>query len=93
MTVREDTITELAETNITKRAARPTHASVKNMWKELTKRAAVIKTSYDAFPLGTHFRYAAAIMLTVDYIEKVKKTNPLEIADTWTFKHPIQPEP
>ena len=32
-------------------------------------------------------------MLTADYIEKVKKTDPLEIDDTWIFKAPIQPEP
>ena len=31
-------------------------------------------------------------MLTADNIEKVKKIDPLEIADTWTFKPPIQPE-
>ena len=37
MTVREDTITELTETNITKWAARPMHASVKNTRKELKK--------------------------------------------------------
>ena len=79
MTVREDTITELTETDITKWAARPTHASVENTRKELTKRAAAIKTRYDAFPLGTHFGYAAAIILTADYIEKVKKIDPLEI--------------
>ena len=82
MTVREDTITELTETDITKWAARPTHASVEDTWKELTKRAAVIKTRYDVFPLGTCFGYAAAIMLTADYIEKVKKINPLKIEDT-----------
>ena len=64
MTVREDTITELTETDITNWAARPTHASVKNMRKELTKKAAAIKTRYDAFSLGTRFGYAAAIMLT-----------------------------
>ena len=92
MTVRQDTITELTETDITKWAARPTHASVENTWKELTKRAVKIKTRYDTFPLGTRFGYAAAIMLTADYIEKVKKINPLEIDDTWIFKAPIQPE-
>ena len=79
MKVREDTITELTETNITKWSARPTHACVEKTRKELTKRAATIKTSYDAFPLGTRFGYAAAIMLTADYIEKVKKIDLLEI--------------
>ena len=93
MTVCEDTITELTETDITKWAARPTHASVENTRKELTKRSAAIKTRYDVFPLGTHFDYAASIMLTEDYIEKVKKIDPLEIDDMWIFKAPIQPEP
>ena len=82
MTVREDTITELTETDITKWATQPTHASVENTRKELTKRAAAIKTRYDAFPLGTRFGYAVAIMLTADYIEKVQKIDALEIEDT-----------
>ena len=38
MTVREDTITELTETDIKKWAARLTHASVENTRKELTKK-------------------------------------------------------
>ena len=61
--------------------------------QKLTKRAAVIKTRYDAFPLGTRFGYATAIMLMANYIKKVKKIDPLEIEDTRTFKSPIQPEP
>ena len=93
MTVREDTIIKLTETDITKWAARPTHASAENTRKELTKKAAVIKTRYDAFPLGTRFGYAAATMLMADYIEKVKKIDSLKIDDTWIFKTPIQPEP
>ena len=82
MSVREDTITELTETDITKWAARPTHASVENTRKELIKRAAAIKTRYDTFPLGTRFRYTASIMLTADYIKKVQKIDALEIEDT-----------
>ena len=31
-------------------------------------------------------------MLTADYIEKLKKIDPLETEDTWTFTPPIQPE-
>ena len=38
MTVREDTITELTKTDITKWAARPTHTSVENTQKELKKK-------------------------------------------------------
>ena len=91
MTAREDTINKLTETDITKWAAQPMHASVENTRKELTKRAAAIKTRYDAFPLVTRFGYATAIVLTADCIEKVKKIDPLEIEDTWTFKPPIQP--
>ena len=66
MTVREDIITELTATNITKWVDRPTHASVKTMRKELTKKAAAIKTRYDMFPMGTRFGYATAIMLMTD---------------------------
>ena len=64
MTVKENTITELTETDITKWVDRPTHASVETTRKELTKKATAIKTRYYAFPLGTQFGYAAAIMLT-----------------------------
>ena len=67
MTVREDTITELTANDITKWVDRPTHAIVETTRKELTKKAAAIKTRYDVFPLGTRFSYAAAIMLTADY--------------------------
>ena len=52
MTVHEDTITELTETDIKKWAPQPTHASVENTRKELTKRVVTIKTRYDAFRLG-----------------------------------------
>ena len=82
MTVRKDTNTELTEIDITKWAARPTHASVENTRKELIKRAAAIETKYDTFPLGTRFGYTAAIMLTADYIKKVQKIDALEIEDT-----------
>ena len=92
MTVREYTITKLTATNITKRCNRPTHASVETTRKELTKKAAVIKTIYDAFPLGTRFGYAAAIMLTAEYKVRVNKIEPLELADTWSFKPPEQPK-
>ena len=82
MTVREDTITELTATDITKWGDRPTHASVETMRKEMTKKAAAIKTGYDAFLLGTRFGYAAAIMLTAEYKVRVNKIEPLELEDT-----------
>ena len=68
------------------------HASVETTRKELTKKAAAIKTIYDAFPLETRFGYATAIMLTADYKERVDKIESLELADTWSFKPPEQPE-
>ena len=92
MTVREDIITELTATNITKWVDRPTQASVETMRKELTKNADAIKTIYDVFPLGTRFCYATAIMLTAEYKERVDKIEPIELADTWSFKPPEQPE-
>ena len=92
MTVIEDTIIELMTTNITKWVDRPTHASVETMQKELTKKAAAIKTRYDAFLLGTRFCYVSVIMLTEDYKERVYKIEPLELADIWSFKPPEQPE-
>ena len=92
MTVREDTITELTATNITKWGDRPTHASVKTTRKELTKKAAAIKTKYDAFLLGTWFGYATATMLTAEYKGRVDKIEPLKLEDTWKFKPPEQPK-
>ena len=93
MMVREDTITELTATDITRWPARPTHASVANLRKELTKKAAAIKTRYESFPLGTRFGYAAAIMLSEYSIEKVNKITAGTILDTWTFAPPMQPDP
>ena len=90
MTVREDTITELTAADITKWVDQPTHASIKKTRKELTKKATAIKTRYDAFPLGTRFGYAAAIMLTANYKETANKIEPLKLADTWSFKQPEQ---
>ena len=91
MTVREDTITERTATNTTKWGDRPTHTSVEKTRKELTKKAAVIKTRYGVFPLGTRFGYAAAIMLTAEYKGRVNKIEPLKLVDTWTFNPPEQP--
>ena len=51
MTVREDIITKLTAMDIRRWPAQPTHASVANSWKELTKKAAAIKTRYASFPL------------------------------------------
>ena len=92
MTVREYTITELTATYITRWPARPTHASVANSRKELTKKAAAIKTRYESFPLGMRFGYAAAIMLPADYIEKVNRIAAATLLDTWTFAIPMQPD-
>ena len=92
MAVREETITELTVNDITKWVDWPMHASVETMRKELTKKAAAIKKRYDVFPLGTRFGYAATIMLTADYKERVNKIEPLELADTWSFNPPEQPE-
>ena len=91
MAVREETITELTVNDITKWVDWPMHASVETMRKEMTKKAAAIKTGYDAFRLGTRFGYATAIMLTAEYKVRVNKIEPLKLADTWTFNLPEQP--
>ena len=80
--MREDTITERTATDTTKWGDRPTHTSVEKTRKELTKKAAVIKTRYDAFLLGTRFGYAVTIMLTAEYKGRVDKIEPLELEDT-----------
>ena len=68
------------------------HVSVETTQKYLTKKAATIKTRYGAFPLGTRFGCAAAIMMTSDYKERVDKIEPLELEDTWSFKPTEQPK-
>ena len=92
MTVREDTITELTGTKITKWGDQPMHVSIQTTRKGLTKKSAAIKTRYGAFPLGTRFGYDTAIMMTVEYKGRVDKIEPLKLEDTWKFKPPEQPK-
>ena len=80
MTVREDTIKDLAATEITQWIGRPTHASVELTRKELAKKANTIKTRYEPFPEGTRYGIAAAIMLLVDYRKRVTTLDAV-----WTF--------
>ena len=86
MTVREDTIKELKATTITQWIGQPTHASVKLTRKELSKKAAAIKTRYEPFPEGTRYAFAAAIMLLEDYRKRVTALN-----EAWTFQVPDIP--
>ena len=87
MTVREDTIKELTAAEITMWVDRPTQASVKTTRKELTKKAAAIKTRYDTFPEGTCYGYTATIMLPEYYRARVTG---LDAA--WKFVVPDLPE-
>ena len=87
MIVREDTIKEMTAADIKNWVDRLTQAIVKTAWKELAKRAAAIKTRYDALSEGTRYGYAAAIMLPEEYIACVKG---LDVA--WTFVLPDLPE-
>ena len=67
MMVKEYTIKELTAAEITNWVVSPMQASGNTTRKELTKKAAVIKTRYDTFPEGTHYGYAAEIILPEDY--------------------------
>ena len=87
MAVIEDTITQLTATDITKWGDQPTHASVETTRKELTKKAAAIKTRYDTFPEGTCYGYTATIMLPEYYRARVTG---LDAA--WKFVVPDLPE-
>ena len=80
MTVREDTIKELTATTITQWIGRPTHANVELMRKELSNKAAAIKTRYEPFPEGIRYGFAAAIMLSADYRKRVTT---LDVAGTF----------
>ena len=87
MTVREDTTKELTAAKITKWVELSTQESVKTMRKDLEKRAAAIKTRYDAFLEGMRYEYSAATMLPGEYIYRVTG---LDAA--WTFIVPDLPE-
>ena len=87
MTVREDTTKELTASKITKWVELSTQESVKTMRKDLEKRAAAIKTRYDAFLEGMRYEYSAATMLPGEYIYRVTG---LDAA--WTFIVPDLPE-
>ena len=86
MTFQEDTIKELMTMEITQWIGRPTHASVELTRKELSKKAAVIKTRYEPFSGGTRYGFAAAIILSADYRKRVTTLDLL-----WTFQVPDIP--
>ena len=86
MTVREDTIKELTAATITQWIGRTTHASVNLTQKELSNKAAAIKTRYEPFPEGIRYGFAAEIMLSVDYRKRVTT---LDLV--WTFQVPDIP--
>ena len=71
---------------ITKWIRRPTHAIVELTHKELTKKAAAIKTCYKLFPEGTRYGFSAAIMLSEDYRKRVTTLHVV-----WTFQVPVIP--
>ena len=63
MTVREYTIKEFTDTEITQWIGCPTHVSVELTRKEIAEKAAATKTRYEPFPEGTRYSFAAEIML------------------------------
>ena len=65
---------------------RPTHASIEKTRNELAKIEASIKTTHTAFPKGTKFRYAAAIITARDYRKRVTA-----VGSAWTFTNPTNP--
>ena len=74
--VREATLTSLEGKRITRVLGRPTIKSVKQTRKEIAAEFAKAKTTHEAFPLGSRFGYAAAILPSATYIAAHDKANP-----------------
>ena len=84
MTEREDTIKEFTATEITQWIGRLTHLSVELTQKNISKKAAAIKTHYEQFQEGTRYGFTTAIMLAAGYRKRVTTLDA-----TWTFQVPI----
>ena len=87
--VREATISTLEGKRLTRVLGRPTIKSVKLTRKEIGAEYAKAKTTHKAFPLGTRFGFAAAVLRTELYIAAHNKANPDDELDPeWEFEHP-----
>ena len=96
--VRESTLKALQGSTLTRHHGRPTFKSVAKTRKEVAQEFAKAKTSHSAFPMGTKFGMAAAVLKTRSFIEMhntaaVNIPGAEELDEAWEFEHPTRPDP
>ena len=97
MTVREATLKSLQGCTLTKQPGRLAHKGVAFTRRELSKFYARAKTSHKAFPMGSKFGFAAAVLKTKKYIEihnaaTANIPEAEELDEAWEFENPVRPE-
>ena len=81
---------------LTKQPGRPTHKGVATTRHELSQIYARAKTSHKAFPLGSKFGLAAAVIKTRKYIDihnaaTANIPEAEELDEAWEFENPVRP--
>ena len=93
--IREATISALEGEKLTRHVGRPTRKAVKHSRKELGIIYAAAKTTSADFPLplGSRFGYAAAILLSKQYINAYNQVCEVgdEFDEDWEFLIPTRP--
>ena len=90
------TIRALEGVKLTRMRGRPTTKNIAKTRGEIGAAFARAKTSHKAFPLGSKFGFAAAVLNAKKFIKLHNKaaTNLLdvpELPDDWTFTYPTRP--
>ena len=96
--VREATIKSLQGSTLTRHHSRSTYKGVEKIRREVSQEFAKAKTSRRAFPLGTKFRMAAAVLRAGKYINLHNAAtagipDAEELDKAWEFEHPTRPDP
>ena len=90
------TIRALGDVKLTRMRSRPTTKSTAKASGDIEAAFASAKTSHKAFPLGSKYGFAAAVLNAKQFIKLHNKTtthleNVEDLADDWTFTYPMQP--
>ena len=83
----------LSGVTLTRVLGRPTFKNVALTRKEIAAVYARTKTGHDAFPLGSRFGFAAAVMKTAKYrrLHNAHCAAGDDLDDDWEFEHPERP--
>ena len=97
MLERETYVQNLELKSLQQMLVRPKRGQVKNMCGAISAVYAEAKTSHESFPRGSKFGFSAAILKKDKYIALhntvstgLAATN--NLANIWSFVHPIQPD-